>query len=524
VITSTWHRSTAPSVAAAVALVLALASGCSSAAEVASANAPTPQPTATSQQPTTSNRPTASSLTSPATPAPPTPTAAERPVLPTAQELRAGESDPVEDPYYPDTSNPEIDVLHYFLDLHWDGKVLSGTTTATFRATAATDSVRLDLASALTADSVQLDDRAVEFEQADDGLVMHTTGLERGVRHTLTIAYAGVPESTSAPSRRLDSTEGLGWNTDDKGNVYTFQEPFGAFTWYPVNDHPSDEALYDARIGAVDGDVGVFNGKLTGQTDEGDETVTRWHVDEPVASYLTTIAIGPYTQHTSTTASGMEISYWLMPQDEDLLPGLESEGSTAFEWLEKHAGAYPFSTLGVVVVGGSSAMETQTLITLSRGAAERPDAVLQHEFSHQWYGDAVTPIDWRGMWLNEGFAMYFQQWYEKDLGRPVYAGGVEQWRSYDNQSRQLSGPPGDYDPQSFADTNVYLGPAMMLDEIRKRVGDATFQRLLSTWVSDHDNGHVDREIFTRYVNEETGRDFTPLIDRWLDSAQTPRPS
>lgn len=444
--------------------------------------------------------------------------------MPAASDLTAGESQPVEDPLYPDTSNPEIDVLHYFLDLSWDGQTLAGTTTATFRTTAATDTVRLDLAAALTVDDVELDARPINFKQADDGLVMHADQLARGDRHTLTIAYHGAPVSTPAPSRRLDNTEGLGWNTDEDGHVYTFQEPFGAFTWYPVNDHPSDEALYDARIHTVDPDVGVFNGALTSQTRGGGQIVTCWHVDEPLASYLTTIAIGPYTRYAGTTGSGMEISYWLMPHDKDLLPALKSEGATAFEWLEAHAGDYPFSTLGFVVVGGTSAMETQTLVTLSRGAAERTDAVLQHELSHQWYGDAVTPIDWQGVWLNEGFAMYFQQWYETDLGRAKYAGGIAEWRGYDNQSRQQSGPPGDFDPQSFADSNVYLGPAMMLNEIRKQVGDPTFERLLKTWVTDHDNGHVDRETFTRYVNDQTGRDFTPLIDRWLDSARTPQPS
>ncbi len=511
---------------AATALILALPA-CTSAQDVSSAGGRTPTQPASSPSATTSTAPTTPTdraPTRPTSPNPPSPTSAAPPVVPTARELTAGESRPVEDPLYPDTSNPEIDVLHYFLDLGWDGQTLTGITTATFRTTAATDTFRLDLAAALTVDEVALDAQPISFEQSGDGLVMHARQLAHGDRHTLPISYQGEPASTPAPSRRVDNVEGLGWNTDEDGNVYTFQEPFGAFTWYPVNDHPSDEALYDARIHTREADVGVFNGELAGRSRQGGETVTRWHVDEPMASYLTTIAIGPYRRHTGITNSGMEISYWLMPRDRDLLLALRREGATAFEWLEDHAGDYPFSTLGFVVVGGTSAMETQTLVTMSRGAAERPDAVLQHELSHQWYGDAVTPVDWRGVWLNEGFAMYFQQWYEADLGRPMYAGGLDEWRGYDIQARLQSGPPGDFDPQSFADSNVYLGPAMMLNEIRKQVGDPAFERLVKTWVTDHDNGHVDRETFIRYVNAETGRNLTPLIDRWLDSPRTPRPS
>ena len=498
--------------AALLAGCLALAvAGCGGAADVA-------EPTGT----TTTTPATASPSNSPTSPT--TSTRSGDVVVPSAAELRAGRSTPVEDPYYPDTSNPELDALHYFLDLGWDGDTLTGSATITFRATTATDAIRLGMSEALTASRVQLDGRQIDYTQADDGIELVTPGLAPGGTHTLTIGYAGTPESTPAPSRRGDQFEGLGWNTDDEGNVYSFQEPFGAFTWYPVNDHPSDEALYDARIRTEGDDAGVFNGEFGGLSEDGAASVTSWHVDEPVASYLTTIAIGPYTQHTGTTESGLEISYWLLPRDEDLLAGLEREGSTAFGWLEEHAGEYPFSTLGVVVVGGSSAMETQTMVTMSRGAVERADAVLLHEFAHQWYGDSVTPIDWRGMWINEGFAMYFQQWYEKDLGRPVYAGGVERWRSYDNESRLLSGPPGDYDPSSFADLNVYLGPAMMLDEIRKQIGDDEFEELVIAWAAEHANANVDRATFTRWVNDKTGQDLTRLIDRWLDSPRTPRPS
>ena len=55
-----------------------------------------------------------------------------------------------------------------------------------------------------------------------------------------------------------------------------------------------------------------------------------------------------------------------------VLKRLESQGSEAFDWLTAHAGPYPFSSLGVVVVDGQSAMETQTMITLARRALTAP--------------------------------------------------------------------------------------------------------------------------------------------------------
>jgi len=448
--------------------------------------------------------------------------AAPRAEVPAADALAVAESEPVEDPHYPDKSHPEVDVLHYLLDLDWDGTELSGVATVTFRVAASTDTVGLDLSDAFEVGTVELDGEEVDVLHAADVLRIQTGPLDVDSVHTLVLDYDGAPESTPAPSQRPDMSEGLGWQYDVDGSIYTFQEPYGAFTWYPVNDHPSDEALYDAEITAHGGDVGVFNGELVSSTSEDGTTTNRWHLAEPAASYLTTIAIGPYTEHVETTPGGMDISYWLKDADEGLLDGLAEEGGRAFDWLVEHAGPYPFDTLGVVVVGGSSAMETETMVTMSAGAVDRPDAVLQHEFAHQWYGDSVTPRSWPDVWLNEGFAMYFQQWYETDTGRAVYGGGMGQWAFYDQLSREVSGPPGDYDPANFGDSNVYLGPALMLDTIRQRIGDARFEQLLVDWAADHEGRTVDRETFETWWSEESGRDLEPLIDRWLDSPRTPR--
>ena len=447
---------------------------------------------------------------------------APAPEIPGAQALQAAESEPVEDPYYPETSNPEVDVLHYLLDLDYRDEDLSGTATVTFRATKPTKTIRLDLADALTVGMVTLDDADVAFRHDGNGLTMRTPAMKPGRTHTFVIEYSGRPESVPAPSKRSDMTEGLGWNTASDGAVYTFQEPYGAFTWYPANDHPSDKALYDAQITTSSPDVGVFNGVLEDKHVGGDLTTTTWHVDEPMASYLTTIAIGPYQQYAGPTRSGLTITYWLMKRDKNLLPLIRSQGADAFDWLVANAGPYPFSSLGVVVVDGQSAMETQTMITINRDKVAIPrDHTLQHEMAHQWYGDSVTPTDWRGMWLNEGWAVYMQWEYVADTPPKEPGLQLSLLREADNTSRRTAGPPGDYDPEWFGDLNVYLGPALLLNEIRKQVGDRRFDQLAKAWPAQHENENVDRAEFTRWVNDFTGQDLTSLIDRWLDSPRTP---
>jgi aminopeptidase N len=58
--------------------------------------------------------------------------------------------------------------------------------------------------------------------------------------------------------------------------------------------------------------------------------------------------------------------------------------------------AYPFQWGG---------MENQTMTMVHRQwVLYGDDNGISHEMSHQWWGDHVTCLDWRNIWLNEGFA------------------------------------------------------------------------------------------------------------------------
>jgi aminopeptidase N len=429
-------------------------------------------------------------------------------------------SAPVEDSYYPDIGDPGVDALHYDLSLAWTPRTrtLEGVTTLVFRATRAAGFFQLDLGPALEVGRVTVDGSEVEAEHDGKDLRVLTPVLH-DERHVVEIRYSGTPEPVAAPTTRGDFSTS-GFTITPSGEAWTMQEPYGAHTWYPVNDQPADKALYDFTLSVPAPWTGVANGELVERKQKRGTTTTRWHLAEPAASYLTTVAFGDYTSTSNTSASGVEIDYWVPRDEAALATGLEA-AADGLDWLERLLGPYPFDTLGFLLVDSESGMETQTMITLGKTDYTLSEAVLVHEMAHQWYGDQVTPNDWRDVWMNEGMAMYLQgMWEAEQSGRTVDQ-QMDEYAGVESAYREESGPPAAYDPAAFGEGNIYYGPALMWHELRQRIGDDEFFRLVRAWPAARDNRATGRDDYLAWVEDQTGEELTGFFDAWLLGETTP---
>jgi aminopeptidase N len=442
-------------------------------------------------------------------------------VDPDDPELEVSLSEPVEDSYYPEVGDPGVDALHYDLDLTWlpDDQTLQATEALVFRATEDADSFQLDLGEALTVDDIEVDGEPVRAEHDGKDLVVdHPVRADE--RYTVTLAYSGTPEPTPAPTDREDFSAS-GWTITDSNAVWTMQEPFGAFTWYAVNDQPADKALYDFTLRVPAPWTGVANGTMTARDEVDGETVTTFELVEPASSYLTTVAFGDYDLHTDETAGGTPLNYWLLSSQSSALPRLQFAGR-AVTWAERWLGPYPFSSAGVLLTDSESGMETQTLITLGDSSYVTSRETLVHEMVHQWYGDLVTPTDWRDVWMNEGMAMYLQLVYRAQVEERSIDEVMDEYAEYDQPLRDLAGPPGEYKPQSFGQANIYYCPALMWHELRQQVGDREFRRLVREWPQANAFGNATRQEWFDWLEAETGRELTAFFDAWIVGDTTPQ--
>ncbi|MFE3492879.1 M1 family metallopeptidase [Streptomyces sp. NPDC059175] len=419
------------------------------------------------------------------------------------------------DPYFPKLGNGGYDVTHYDLVLRYDPKAgtLAGAATITARATQDLSAFNLDL-HGLTVEGVTVDGTPAAANRAGNELTIRPRrDLDEGSTFRTVVRYAGTPQAITDPDGSRE-----GWLRTADGAV-ALGEPAGSMAWFPGNHHPSDKATYDITVTVPEGVAAVSNGELRSQRPAADGgTIYAWHSGEPMASYLATLAVGPFDIRTSHPArAGVPV---ITAVDKSLVDASEELRARIPEvqaWAQRTFGPYPFSSTGAVVTRdpfasaeGAYALETQTRPFFPEGDFE--ETTLVHELAHQWYGNSVSPKTWGDMWLNEGFATYAEWLYDAEFeGKPVQ-------QSFDDAFEDEGAwafPPAEPPVEDLSGAPVYLRGAMVLHEVRRAVGDETFFALLKEWPQSHRHGNASTEDFTAFVEERSGKDLTELWDAWL---------
>ncbi|GAA2736160.1 M1 family metallopeptidase [Actinocorallia aurantiaca] len=423
------------------------------------------------------------------------------------------------DPYFPENGNGGYDVQDY--DLAFEFEPSSGAIVATARirarATQNLSSFNLDFLGPLEIDDVKVNGPASwKREGAQELVVTPRKGLKRGATFVATVKYHGVPQRIDD-----DALGTSGWMATDDGAV-ALNQPFGAATYYPVNDTPRDKATYSVTVTAPSGLTALSNGEKVKETSRGGRTTVTWRMRHPMASELAMLAIGKFNVTKGRTPSGIP-SITAIDTALDTAPDQSATffatTNTVTDWMQKTWGRYPFTSTGGIVdrIGVGYALETQgrSVYDVSQPGRQPNTGTIAHELAHQWFGDSVTPSLWKDIWLNEGWATYNDWLYaEATGGRTAQAAFDAAYaRAETNPAWQtVMGDPG---RDGIYDWSSYTRGAMTLHVLRTTIGDEKFYKLGRTWSAKYKDANVTTADFRALAEKVSGRDLGALFTAWV---------
>ncbi|GAB08536.1 putative aminopeptidase [Gordonia araii NBRC 100433] len=424
------------------------------------------------------------------------------------------------DDYLPDNGNLGYRVSRYDLALQYKvtANRLSGVATITATASSHLKRLQLDLATSMTVARVAVNGERLRYTHRRGKLaVTLTTPVPPGGALSIVVRYAGNP-------RPIRGRWGeVGWEELDSGSLCANQ-PNGAPSWFPCDDHPISKASYRIAITTDSPFHVVANGVLAEKRTKAAQTTWVFEQAEPMTTYLASIQIGRYeTVKLATTPVPVDL---VAPRS--LRLAAKARFAPQVEMLAVFTemfGPYPFPRYTAVVTEDplEIPLEAQGFSTFGANHCEPAsdaERLVAHELAHQWFGNSVTLSRWRDIWLHEGFACYAEWlWSERSGGRTA-----AQWAEHyyaKLAATPISRPLADPGPDHMFDDWVYKRGALTLHALRLRIGDDAFFALLRHWTEKHRYGSVSTEDFTTLAADHSNEALTDLWRAWLHAPELP---
>ena len=385
-------------------------------------------------------------------------------------------------------------------------------------------------------DRVVLDGAAVPV--AWDGARVGLPALAAGEHEVVIQAVGRYSNSGQGLHRLTDPVDGATY-------LYTHFEPSDARRAWPCLDQPDLRARLRLTVTHPAGWTVLGNGTVATTRQVGAAVVSGLSTTEPLPTYLTALAAGPWHRVTGTwvpaaPTAPVPLSWSCRSSlaahlDADELLDLTGRGLSLYE--RTYTYPYPWGSYDCVLVPeyNIGAMENPGCVTFSedaylfRGPATRAQHAgrantLLHEMCHMWFGDLVTPRWWEDTWLKESFADYTGTWAEEQLGYAeawvAFASSRKLW-AYQEDTRPDTTHPvvatvHDVEAarQAF-DGITYAKGASVLKQLVAYVGQERFLAAANTWFAEHAFGNGELSEFLETLTHASGRDMSAWAHAWL---------
>lgn len=305
--------------------------------------------------------------------------------------------------------------------------------------------------------------------------------------------------------------------------------------WLPTWDEPNQKTPVEQIITVPSGWRVIANGHLRAYN----SATNTWDWDEPapISTYLIAFSAGPYKKFHTATGT-IPVDYFTSSADAPMATTCFGNTHDIVAFFQKIIGVpYPWekydqTTVERFTAGGmenaSATTQTELAIHPSQYDLERScNGLVSHELAHQWWGDDVTMADWPNVWINEGYATYFQElWFQHHFGEPSFE--LERYhaqQAYFNETRRYWRPIVEYtyaEPDDSFDASGYPRPGQVLHMLRWMYGDARFFGALKSYLLQYQHRNADTHQFFVAIEKSLGDNLSWFEYEWFHRAAYPQ--
>lgn len=421
------------------------------------------------------------------------------------------------------------DMQHIKLDLAVDlkAKRIEGTATLTMNVVRETATVHLDAVNfqvrGVTAKVGGTAASGVRHSTDGKGIdVVFASPLLRGQAVEIVVDYA-----VQEPKDGLHFFGPSAENPDEPLQVWSQGESQENRYWFPGFDHPSEMQTTELIATVPSIDEVLSNGKLVSKEPAGaDKMRFHWVQDKPHATYLVTMVVGEFAIK-SDTWRGKPVLYYVPKNRVDdaarsfantpkMLEFFSTRLGVEYAW-DKYAQVCCYNYGGGMENTSATTLGENTLHDERAHLDRDSEGLVSHELAHQWFGDLVTCRDWAHIWLNEGFASYFEALWDEELnGEDAFA-----WNMMDKARAAIGGgkdKPIVYRAYKSADeqfdSRAYPKGAWVVHMLRRRVGDELFWKSLNYYLTTHRYHNVETTDLRDAFEHVAGGSFERFFYDW----------
>jgi aminopeptidase N len=386
--------------------------------------------------------------------------------------------------------------------------------------------------------AIHLDGRALaasEYHVGDETLTVHAPPA----RFELT---------TEVEIRPQDNTQLSGLYRS--GGMFCTQceaHGFRRITWFL--DRPDVMARYTTHIEADRAACPVLlsNGNRSEAVElPGGRHRVTWRDPFPKPCYLFALVAGDLRCHAGsfTTRSGrhVRLEIWVEPENATRCEHALRSLARAMRWDEETFGLeYDLDVYMIVAVNdfnmgamenkGLNVFNSKYVLALPETASdddyEAIEAVVAHEYFHNWTGNRVTCRDWFQLTLKEGLTVYRDQRFSADMTSAPVKRIQDVLRLRTSQMPEDAGPtahpirPESYiSMDNFYTPTVYEKGAEVVRLYETLLGRDGFRRGMDLYFERHDGQAVTCDDFRGAMAAGSGADLSDL-DAWYSQAGTP---